>query len=117
MKKLLITFKLALVLLMGATLVTVPTACTTTQQTVTYNTLYSVEKSTTAAYDSYLTLVVQGKLAKDGVPAVSKSFDRFQFGMQVAVSAAQFNWSAPAPAETIALATEVLNAILKAKGQ
>lgn len=92
-------------------------ACSTTQKKIAYQTLYGVETSTTAAYDGFISLVIDGKVKTNGVPAVSQSFNRFQIGMQTAISTAQFNYTNLAPNEVIALANEVLTAILKAKGQ
>jgi hypothetical protein len=115
MKKLLLILRVSIGLLAGAAIVTVPSGCQMTPRTIAYNTLYSVEKSTTAAYDAYLDLVIQGKVKRDGMPSVAKAFNRFQVAMQGAVNAAQFNYNAIAPETVVALANEVLNAILKAK--
>lgn len=90
--------------------------CSTSAVRVTYNTLYSLETTTTAAYDAFLDQVVSGKIAKEKVPQVAKAYNDFQAAMGVAIAAAQFNWTAPAPADVTALATAVLNAIAVAKG-
>lgn len=91
--------------------------CKSSPQTVAYKSLYSVETSVNAAHDSYLDLVVRGAVKTNDVPQVARAYDRFQAGMQGALSAAQFNYTNPAPAAVAQLATDVLNAILKAKGQ
>ncbi len=91
-------------------------ACTTTQKKTAYNTLYSLEVSTTAAYQGYLTEVVQGKVPTNNVPKVSGAYNKFQIGIDTAATAAQFNWTNLAPAEVVGLAGQVLNAILEAKG-
>lgn len=115
MKKLFLILRISLGCLAGAAIVTVPTACQMTPRTIAYNTLYSVEKSTTAAYDGYLDLVIKGEVKKDGVPSVSQAFNRFQVGMQTALTAAQYNYNAPASQTVTDLAAAVLNAILTAK--
>jgi hypothetical protein len=96
--------------------VVLTTGCKTSGQTLVYNTLYSVQNTTLTAYDTYLDQVVKGKIGLEGVPSVSQAFNRFQIGMQVALSAAQFNWQAPAPVDVTALASQVLSAIVAAKG-
>lgn len=116
MKKLFLILRISLGCLAGAAIVTVPSGCKTPPQAIVYNSLYSIEQSTTSAYDAYLDLVIAGKAKQSGVPSVSQAYNRFQVGMQTAITAAQFNWQAPAPADVTALATQVLNAILVAKG-
>ncbi len=91
-------------------------ACTTTQKKNAYNTLYSLEVSTGAAYHGYLTEVVKGKVSTNNVPKVSGAYNKFQIGVNAAAEAVQFNWSNAAPAAVIGLAGEVLNAIIEAKG-
>ncbi len=91
-------------------------ACTTTQKKTAYNTLYSLEVSTGAAYRGYLTEVVTGKVTTNNVPRVSGAYNKFQIGVNTAAEAVQFNWSNAAPAAVIGLAGEVLNAIIEAKG-
>ncbi len=82
-----------------------------------YNTLYSVEKTTTAAYDGYLAAVIEGKAKTNGVPQVSADFDRFQIGMRVAVVAAQMDKNTIAPSNVVQLAGIVLHSILEAKAR
>jgi hypothetical protein len=89
----------------------VPVGCTTSQQTLTYKTLYTLETSTTAAYDSYLALVVNGTLATNAVPAVSAKFNLFQASFLVALSAAQYNTNALAPASLAQESADVINLI------
>lgn len=119
MKHKLAIMRIAAALCLG-TLALSPTGCSVFERqdpiTITYNTLYSVETATTASYDAFLDMVVVGEIKRDKVPAVATAYNRFQGGMQVAVAAAQFNWSAPAPADVTTLASLVLDAILKAKG-
>ncbi len=82
-----------------------------------YNTLYSVEKTTTAAYDGFLAAVVEGKAKTNDVPKVSADFDQFQIGMRVAVVAAQMDKNSLAPSNVVQLAQIVLHSILEAKAR
>lgn len=91
-------------------------ACTTTQKTVAYQTLYGLEVSTTASYQGYLTEVVKGKVATNSVPKVSAAYNRFQIGINEAAMVVQYDWTNLAPASVIGLANQVLNGILEAKG-
>lgn len=91
--------------------------CTTSQQRVAYNSLYSVETSTTAAYDAYLHSVVLGKVTTNDVPQVTQAFNNFQLAMQAAVMVGQFNMTNAAPSNVTALASNVLSLIVKAKGR
>lgn len=95
----------------------VPTGCTTSAQRITYTTLYALETGTTGAYDGFLDQVVAGKIPTTQVPPVSKAYNEFQAGMNVAIAAAQYNWQAPAPTNTTTLATAVINAIKVATGK
>ena len=97
-------------------LVVMPTACTTSAKRVAYNTLYSVEVSTTTVHDTFLDEVVKGNVKTNGVPDVAKAYNKFQAGMSAAIATAQFNWQAPASAELTALGLTVLDAIRQAKG-
>lgn len=85
--------------------------CTTNQQTVAYNSLYSLEKTTQAAVDSYDTLVIQGKVPTNGVPAVSKAYNEFQASFILAVDAAQFNTNAVSPPALVVESQDVINLI------
>lgn len=89
----------------------IQTGCTTTQQTVTYNTLYSVQKGVIAAYSGYNDLVVAGKIDAASLPSVAKAYQKYQVAYSLALSAAQFNPQAIAPPDVIQLANELLNAI------
>ena len=87
------------------------TSCTTTQQGIAYNTLYSVEHTTVAAYDGYIQAVIRGQLATNGVPVVSKSFNRFQASFLVALDLVQNNTNAIAPSSLVMESQDVINAI------
>lgn len=107
------TLKYTIPLLLG---LFVLVACKSPQQAA-YKTLYTVEHSTTAAYDGYLQGVVRGQFKTNDVPKVSKSYDQFQIGMQGAVELAQFDWSAIAPSNVVHLGTVVLKSIAEAKAR
>jgi len=93
------------------------TGCTTPQQTVAYNTLYSVEKVTVGAYDGYIDSVLHKLSTTNGVPAVSKAFNRFQASFLVALDAAQFNTNAIAPLSLATESQDVLNVIATWRGK
>lgn len=91
--------------------------CNTTQQKAAYNTLYSLEQTTTAAVDSYDTLVLQGKVPTNGVPAVSRAYNDFQAAFRVALDAVQFNTNAIAPPNLVVESQDVINLITTLKGK
>ena len=95
----------------------ISTGCTTNQQKIAYNTLYSVEKTTTAAYDSYIDTVIKGISTKDGVPRVSKAYNTFQASFLLALDAAQYNTNALAPAALMVESMDVINLINQVKGK
>ncbi len=82
-----------------------------------YNTLYSTERTTMAAYDGYLAAVVEGKAKTNGVPKVSADYDQFQIGMRVAIEAAQMDKTQLTPSNVLHLAEVVLHSILEAKAR
>ena len=90
--------------------------CTTTAIKNAYNTLYSVEVTTTAAYDGYLTAVIKKEVSTNDVPKVSRAYNQFQTGMREAIVLAQYNWTNAAPESILMLSTTVLSAISEAKG-
>ena len=91
-------------------------ACASKQRAV-FNTLYSVEHSTMAAYDTYAYGVIRGQWPTNGLPKVSQDYDRFQIGMRAAVEVAQYDYSAIAPSNVVQLANVVLHSILEAKAR
>lgn len=91
-------------------------ACVSTQKKA-YQTLYTLEHSTTAAYDTYIYGVVRGNFKTNDVPQVSKNYDQFQIGMRGAIELAQFDWSAVAPSNVVHLGTVVLKSIIEAKAR
>ena len=103
-----VTLMVTMLLLVGA--------CVSTQK-ATFNTLYSLEHSTTAAYDTYVYGVIRGQWKTNDVPTVSQKYDQFQIGMRAAVELAQFDYQAFAPSNVTHLATIVTKAILEAKAR
>jgi len=92
-------------------------ACASSPKKVAYNTLFTVEHSTTAAYDTYIAGVLKGRWKTNDVPTVSKSYDQFQIGMSGALELAQFNYEAIAPSNVVHLGTVVVKAIIEAKAR
>jgi len=85
--------------------------CTTTQQTTSFNTLWTLESSTKSIYDGYLALVVQGRLATNEVPQISKLFNDFQASMLLAESLVQYNTNAIAPTNLVIESQQLINLI------
>lgn len=92
-------------------------ACASTPKKVAFDTLYTLEHSTTAAYDTYIAGVIMGKWKTNDVPTVSKNYDQFQIGMNGAVELAQFNWQTIAPSNVVHLGTVVIKSIVEAKAR
>lgn len=92
-------------------------ACASSPKNTAYNTLYTLEHSTTSAYDTFIYGVVRGKFKTNDVPIVSKNYDQFQIGMQGAVELAQFDWSAIAPSNVVHLGSVVIKSIVEAKAR
>jgi hypothetical protein len=85
--------------------------CTTTPQTTAYNTLYTVEQSTTAAYDAYLSAAIQGTVSTNSLPALSKEYNDFQASMAAAVILVQNNTNALASTNLVAEGAAIVTAI------
>jgi len=92
-------------------------ACATSPKKVAYDTLYTLEHSTTAAYDTYIYGVVRGHFKTNDVPMVSKNYDQFQVAMSGAIELAQFDWSSVAPSNVVHLGSVVIKSILEAKAR
>jgi acetylglutamate synthase len=88
--------------------------CVSQSRTV-YNTLASIQVTTSGAFNTYLDLVVTGKLATNSVPAISKDYNTFQTLWSSAVMVAQFNTNSVAPTEVISASTTVITDIANAK--
>lgn len=85
------------------------------QSRVTYNTLASVQATTTGAFNGYLTLVVQGHLRTNDVPVVSRDYNLFQLTWSAAVALAQWNTNAAASLQVTDASSVVLADIINAK--
>lgn len=83
--------------------------CTSSQQKVTYNTLYSVGLAVNSAYAAYNDKVVAGTATFN--PSVGKVYNDFQSAYGVAVTAASLNTAAVAPQNVVDLANSVYAAI------
>lgn len=90
--------------------------CTTSQQTIAYNTLFSLEKTTTAAIDTYDSMVIKGTIPTNSVPQVSKAYNDFQAAFVLAVDAVQFNTNAVAPPALVVESQDLLNLITTVEG-
>lgn len=102
MRKQIITVFAALALVFGATgvltcVLSTSGCATKTPQTVAYDTIYSLETGVTAAYDSYLTLIVKQKVSTNQLADISKAFNLFQMAATEATVQVQGNTNAPAP--------------------
>jgi len=86
-------------------------ACNTNQQHIAYTTLYGLEQGVSAAYSSYLNLVIKGSLPTNDVPKVSKAFNTFQASSLVALDAVQFDTNAIAPPNLITEGQDVIHLI------
>ena len=89
--------------------------CVSASKTV-YNTLASVQATTSGAYSGYLDLVVQGKLSTNSVPMVSKDYTIYQAVWNSAVSVAALGTNAPATQPVTDAASKVVADITIAKG-
>lgn len=106
-------------LIAGACFVALPvvsiTGCNTSQQTIAVNSLSAVESTATAAYNGYLTLVVQGKVRTNDVPTVSHAFNQLQADIVLAAVSLQNGTNALAPASITSEATNLVNVINSAE--
>jgi len=93
------------------------TGCNTTQQTIAYKSLYSVERVTTAAFDGYLDSVIAGQTSTNSLPRVGSAYNKFHASFLVALDAVQFNTNALAPASLVVESQDVLNLIVEVKGR
>lgn len=89
--------------------------CASANKTL-YQTLSSVQLTTSGAYSAYLDLVVTGKLATNSVPTVSKDYTIFQGVWNSAVSAGSLGVNTVATAPVTDAAAKVLADITIAKG-
>lgn len=86
-------------------------ACESTPKQKTYNTIYTLQLATTAAFDSYISLAVDGKVPTNGIPRVSTAYNKFQVSSLIAQDAAHFAVDAKAPSSLITESQDVINLI------
>lgn len=91
--------------------------CTTSQQRIAFNTIGSLETTTTAAVDGYFLAVAKGGVSTNGVPAVSRDYNKFQGGVLVALDIVQNNTNALAPASLQQLSTDLISEIGQFRGE
>lgn len=103
--------KISLCLWFAVAGIVVITGCTTTQQTTAYKTLYAVEQTTVAGYDGYIGEVIAGRVPTNGVPTVSKAFNKFQAAFLFELDLVQFNTNAVASASLTQESIDLLNLI------
>lgn len=101
-------FTLLLIGIFEGILCTVAISCKNPQATA-LNTLATAEQSTTAAYDSYLALVIKGSIPTNDVPKFSHLYNQFQADMIIAIVAVQGNTNATAPANILSESTSLIN--------
>jgi hypothetical protein len=82
---------------------------------ITHNTLFSIERATIGAVDSYDSLVISGALPTNDVPKVSQAFNAFQLSMQLAIAVAHGNTNAIAPPSLALESANLINTINQIK--
>ena len=76
-----------------------------------YKTLYTVGKTTDSVVKGYVDLVIAHKVSTNGLPKVSKLYNKFQLTYQEAVKAAQYKLTTFAPTNVIAESADVIDAV------
>lgn len=112
MKKYLPTASVITLLSLSAMVLLAVLGCNTSQQKTAYNTLFSLEQTTTAAVDAYDALVVQGKVPTNDIPKVSKAYNDFQAGMALALDAVRNNTNAVAPPNLVLESQDLVNLLV-----
>jgi len=96
--------------------ISITTGCqTTTQQKLSVNTITTTHQVVDAALDSYLDMVIGGKLATNGVPAVMTSYGLYQIAYNNALVIVLGNTNAPAPISLTDAATSFTTTVTFAK--
>lgn len=91
--------------------------CTTSQQSTSFKTISSLETTTTAAYTSYVDLVLQNKLpADDNFRKASRLFNDFQAATMLAVTATQNGANAVAPSALVQESADIIALVTQLKG-
>lgn len=104
-------FSILIAVLLALTWLLGTPGCTTSQRRTTYNTLASLELTTTKAYDGYLGAVISGQARTNDLPQITRDFNAFQKTMQVAILTARNNTNALASPNLEAESSKLLDAI------
>lgn len=107
---------LLLLLACGSLALAVPTltGCKGTPQQIAFKTLSTVETTTTAAYDTYVSQVIAGTVPTNSLPTISRKFNLFQASFLIALDGVQYNTNALAPDSLTVLSGDLLNLIATA---
>lgn len=87
------------------------TGCTTPQTVRTYQTLNTVAVGVDVALKAWADLVVRGQVPESTIPQVKALKANYEQAFSIAISAAQFDSSAPASPQVVKLATELTSFI------
>jgi len=82
-------------------------ACNTASRRTAYNSIATVEQSATLAVDDYYTLVLQGKVSTNGVPAISHAYNNLQAAANLAATASQAGTNALASSALVLEASQL----------
>lgn len=83
--------------------------CTAPQQRITVNTLYSTHVTVDGAFTGYMSAVLAGKVATNGVPTVAQAYRDFQTAYNLAVEFVSGNTNAATPPGVTSAAAKVLS--------
>lgn len=89
-------------------------ACSTTQQTTTYNALQTVELTADTGYSNYVNLVITGKVSTNSLPAVSKAYNDLHGAIALAASLDQSGTNVAVPTNITTELTYLVNLIATA---
>jgi hypothetical protein len=85
--------------------------CTTSQQTLTFNSISSVQMTSKTLFDDYITAVLKGQIPTNDVPKVSQAYDTLQQAIVIAAVADENGTNALAPAVLLTEGTAFVNLI------
>ena len=105
------TLRLLLVVLFISCTPAVFTGCTTprTQQAAVHDSFKTTYNVARQAYESYLELVVKGKVPRQKEMQADRAWNEFRRGFSIAFKAASNDWNASSPAKVQALSEEFIN--------
>lgn len=86
-------------------------ACTTSQQTTTYNALASLEATADTSYSNYVALVIKGTISTNSLPQVSKAYNDLHAGIIAAAAIDQSGTNVFAPPNLTVELTDLVNLI------